>query len=282
MILLLGGTADARQLLCLLLAEGYPVLATATTEYGGELLTGAAETCRILTPFSVRVGELDAAGMAGILAGEGIRAIVDATHPYAVRAGANAAAAAADAGVPYIRYLRPRAALPADPRVHRAQTAEQAALMAIDLARGQAPGEPVIFLTTGIRTLDAFVRAAGPAGCRVVARVLPDSRSLARCRELGLGPDEILAMRGICRRETNRALLREYGAAVLVTKDSGDAGGTEDKIGAALDLGLPVVVLDRPAPPASFSDRPALYATSFSEVMELLNRTLQSPGEEEN
>ena len=49
----------------------------------------------------------DAEGLAGLCRREGIRAIVDAAHPYAVAAHAAAAAAAARLGIPCLTFRRP-------------------------------------------------------------------------------------------------------------------------------------------------------------------------------
>ena len=59
-------------------------------------------------------------------------------------------------------------------------------------------------------------------------------------------PKEIVALQGPFSEELNIALYRQYGADVVVTKNSGEIGGTDTKLTAARKLGLPVVMIDRP------------------------------------
>ena len=59
-------------------------------------------------------------------------------------------------------------------------------------------------------------------------------------------PKEIVALQGPFSEELNIALYRQYGAEVVVTKNSGEIGGTDTKLTAARKLGLPVVMIDRP------------------------------------
>lgn len=232
MILVLAGTREGREIAGLLRRAGRRVLATAVTAYGGGLLAeeGAA----------ARVGALSEAAMAALIRNERVRLVIDATHPFALTASANAVAACRSTGVPYVRYERSGTALPDHPLIRRVRSYDEAAALAAE------PGQ-VIFLTTGSNSLEVFVTAAREKGCRVVARVLPQPEVLARCAALGLGPRDIVAMQGPFSRALNRTLYREYGASVVVTKESGDTGGVADKVAAALDLSLPVVVIERPA-----------------------------------
>lgn len=267
MILLLAGTADGREIFSLLKEKGYPVVATVTTAYGAQALAGG-RTAGARAPAGGANGAdgadgaggavfsraLGAAGMAVFIREKKINAVVDASHPFAVRASANARRACKAAGVPYVRYERPMANLPEDPLIHAVRDFSRAARKAVSF------GEP-IFLTTGSKTLPVFVAEAKRAGKRVVARVLPAPEVLARCLALGLQPADLIALQGPFSYEFNRALLREYRAAVLVTKESGPAGGTEEKVKAALDLGIPVVLIKRPA---------ARYPRVVSNYAELL------------
>lgn len=239
MILVLCGTADGREIAAALAGEGYSVLASAATVYGGQLLDGCGG--------EVITGRLTAEEMLDLIRQRKVRLLVDATHPYAEMASAVAAKACRLAGVPYIRYQRPAAPLPRHPLIQKAGGYEAAAALA---AR---TGE-TIFLTTGSKTLPVFIKAARELGRRVVARVLPEPAIIENCRRMGLTPADIIALQGPCSEELNRALLAQYKASVLVTKESGDPGGTTAKIAAALSLALPVVIVERPTAPPDAVD----------------------------
>ena len=75
---------------------------------------------------------------------------------------------------------------------------------------------------------------------------MPTAGVLKECEELGLTPKQIVAIQGPFSEELNIALYRQYGADVVITKNSGEIGGTDTKITAAKKLGLPVVLIDRP------------------------------------
>lgn len=228
MILLLGGTSDAREIARTLRAAGHRVVLTTVTDYGAELAEGDAE---------VRVGALDADGFAALL--DGVSLVVDATHPFAAVVSQIAITECAAHGVPYLRFERAGSDLPSG--VHLATAVEDAAQQAVALAAGGT-----IFLTVGSKTLPTYLAAARDAGCRVVARVLPTANVLAECERLGMSPADILGMQGPTTSEVDAVLLRFYHAAVLVTKESGPQGGVEEKLAAAAQVGVPVVVVGRP------------------------------------
>ena len=56
------------------------------------------------------------------------------------------------------------------------------------------------------------------------------------------------------------ALMRDEGIEVLVTKNSGGAA-TDAKLAAARELGLPVIMIDRPAKPGRRGGRPISAAS---------------------
>jgi len=234
-ILLLGGTTEGRTAARLLSAAGWPVLLSVATPYGAAL-AGEDFTGRVV------VGRRDAAALAALIREQEVRLVVDATHPFATEARRHSKEAARLCGIPYLRYTRPVAPLPADPRI--VACADFAAAAQEAVARG-----PVVFLTTGSKTLPFFLAAARAAGCRVVARVLPEREVIAACREAGLLPRDIVALQGPLSVELNVALFSAFGATVVVTKESGTVGGQDAKIEAALNLGIPVVVVRRPPEP---------------------------------
>lgn len=233
MILVIAGTRDGRDLARTLSAEGHPVLISVCSEYGKQL---AAES----SP-EVCAGALDQAGMLRLIREKKVEWVVDASHPYAVNVSLNAMAACEEAGIFYLRFERQETALPAVGDIRRAEDAAQAAKLAATLG-------DVIFLTTGSHTLAAFKSEPALAAKRLVARVLPQPEVIAECAALGFVPADLAAMQGPFSHEMNVAMFRHYGADVIVTKNSGAAGGTDSKLSAARELGLPVVVIDRPRP----------------------------------
>ena len=219
MILLLGGTAEAREL-----ASRVPVLSS---------LAGRVSNPRMPSG-AVRIGGFGGVdGLVEFLASQGVSAVVDATHPFAQTISANAAAACARVGVPLLRLERPGwSALPGADRWHWVDTHRDAARLAAELG-GR------VLLTTGRQSLRIFE----PVLTSVVARVVEPAVDDAILPEGWL----IVLDRGPYTLEGERQLLREYAIDVLVTKDSG-GDYTRPKLDAADELGIEVVVVRRPAP----------------------------------
>ncbi|QZA06836.1 cobalt-precorrin-6A reductase [Mycolicibacter heraklionensis] len=228
-LLLLGGTAEARALADRLVAAGVDV----TTSLAGRVADPRLPTG------AVRIG-----GFGGI---DGLRAalaaydlVVDATHPFATTMSANAAAACAAAGRPLLRLERPGWSQRAGQSWQWADSHAHAAQITARLGR-----RPV--LTIGRQQLASYLPALADA--EVLARVveppsisLPPNWSVIRDRGPYALPGEL-------------ELLRDHRADVVVTKDSGGEY-TWPKMLAAEELGLPVVIVRRPARPAGV---PAVY-----------------------
>lgn len=223
MILVLGGTSEARALAAALVTEGQPV----TSSLAGRVSRPA------LPPGRVRVGGFGGVdGLVRYLSDERVDRVVDATHPFAAQISANAAAATARTGVPMIRLERPG---------WRRHPGAAGWTWVADLvaAREVAGDAHRPFLTTGRQSLEAFlpwsdrsvlVRVVDPPEL-----VLPDRWQVIRAR----GPYDYAA---------ERRLLVEHEVDLLVTKDSGGEH-TVAKLTAADDLGIRVVVVERPPRP---------------------------------
>lgn len=241
MILVLGGTTESREIVATL-AEHYRVIACAATAYGGKLLeeTGAVE---------VIARQLDEYDLIALMQSKQVRILIDATHPFAEIASTNARNACTRTGVLYLRFERPALVLPEHPLIHPVNSYVDAAIKAVELATN------TIFLTTGTKTLPIFVDFARKAGKQLVVRIIPELNGIKRCIDLGIAPRNIIAMQGPFSKRTNEVLLREFNADVVVTKESGSAGGTGTKIEASLSLSIPVVVIKRPKKiPGSLTD----------------------------
>jgi precorrin-6A/cobalt-precorrin-6A reductase len=109
-------------------------------------------------------------------------------------------------------------------------------------------GRPVL-LTIGSKNVRPYAEAAQRAGVTLVARVLSHADSIQTCRDAGIADEHIITGRGPFSVEENRRLIRQFGIGVLVTKDSGEAGGVLEKLEAARLEGCRVIVVGRPTQP---------------------------------
>ncbi|MFC4945204.1 cobalt-precorrin-6A reductase [Pseudonocardia sp. GCM10023141] len=221
-VLLLGGTAEARELAAALVAE--PGVAVTSSLAG-----------RVRDP-RLPVGDVRVGGFGGVAAMTDaladFDALVDATHPFAAEITGNAALAARAAGVPITVLHRPGWTAGPGDDWHPVDTLSAAAALLPDL--GSRP-----FLTIGRQGLSAFsglrlwclARAVDPPGPVVPPRM------------------HLLLDRGPFTVDGERALLAEHAIDVLVTKDSGGVA-TAPKLTAARERGIPVVVQQRPPLPA--------------------------------
>ncbi|HIQ69400.1 MAG TPA: precorrin-6A reductase [Candidatus Avoscillospira stercorigallinarum] len=226
-ILLFGGTAEGHSLARRLAQAGLAVTCSVATAYGEAVLEP--------TPgLTVHVGRMDADQMAAEMA-KGYTCVVDATHPYADRVSENIRRAAETAGLPYYRLLRPREAAEG---VLWADSPADAARMLADL-----PGN--VLLTTGSKDLKTFTQVPDYRD-RLYVRVLPSLESLSAALDLGYPAAHILCMQGPFPEKLNAALLEAVDAKILVTKDTGKAGGFPEKAAAARSAGAKLLVIRRP------------------------------------
>jgi precorrin-6x reductase len=123
------------------------------------------------------------------------------------------------------------------------------------VARLQEWGQRAL-LTIGVRKLHVFT----DAGIDLVARVLPEPGSLARCRELGLDEGQVIAAVPPHSVGFNRRCISRAAAGVMVSKDSGREGGLPEKAEAAAAEGIRLLVVNRPPEPGAYTDPARLMA----------------------
>lgn len=250
-ILLIAGTSEARQLADQLVARGDQVLAAVATGAGEQLLTNPA-----LTVLTGRRGQVE---WQQLLMQMPPDYLVDASHPFAQAVSTNAMAAAQAAGVSYVRLERPGSVASERERVHWVEDYRQAARLADRLSREKGGR---VLLTVGSNQLAVFVEEITPAAQRLFARVLPTAEALQRCEQLGLGVANLLAAKGPFTLAMNLETIRLAQASVLVSKDSGDPGGVEEKLTACAQAGIDLVLIARP---------PLTYPLQFTSIDALLS-----------
>ncbi len=167
---------------------------------------------------------------------------VDATHPYAVEVTEHIKESAKKTNLPYLRLSRSTAAereiAEHEWMIHTvADTQECVELLS------KLPGN--ILLTTGSKELHAYA-AREEIRERLFVRVLPGVESIEICHREQIPGKQIIAMQGPFGTELNEALIRQYDIGVLVTKESGQAGGFPEKIRAAEHTKIPVVMIQNP------------------------------------
>ncbi|CRK83250.1 precorrin-6A reductase [Neobacillus massiliamazoniensis] len=231
MILVLAGTSDARALALEIKKDGFDPLATVVTE-------NAATEYRE-TGIKVQTGRLTDEEMVRLIETKGIQAIVDASHPFAEEASKNAIHAAKTVGIPYIRYERESQTFQYE-KMRVVDSYEQAAEIA-------AAKKGVVMLTTGSKTLQIFTeKLLGDPEIRLIARMLPRVENMEKCEQLGLPQKNIVAIQGPFSKEFDQALYQQYGVTLMVTKESGKVGSVDEKVEAAKELGIEIILIARP------------------------------------
>jgi precorrin-6A/cobalt-precorrin-6A reductase len=226
-ILLLAGTTEGTAL-----AQG---LADRTDLAVISSLAGRTRTPR-LPPGAVRVGGFGgAAGLAAYLAEHGIDIVIDATHPFASRMGWNAMTACRTAGIPLLRLERPAwRPVPGDRWIGvedwpAAAEAVRGRSRRVLLALGRQELAPF----AGLDAVWFLIRSVEPP-----APMPPFAQA------------ELMLARGPFDLADERRLLTEHRIDTIVCKNSGGTA-TEGKLTAARELGIEVVMKQRPPRPVA-------------------------------
>jgi precorrin-6A/cobalt-precorrin-6A reductase len=223
-LLILAGTTEAT------------ALARMAAEHGLDgIVSFAGRVERPLRqPLPQRIGGFGGwEGLAAYLRAEGITHVVDATHPFAAQMSRNAVAGCAAAGVPLIALTRPAWEPVAGDRWTCVPDIA-GAVAALDRPRER------VMLAIGRQHLADF--AANPQHFYLLRLVDPPAGPLPF-------PDaHVIVDRGPFDADADRAMMQAHGVGLVVSKNAGGTGAYA-KVAAARALGLPIVMIDRPAHP---------------------------------
>jgi precorrin-6A/cobalt-precorrin-6A reductase len=225
-VLILGGTGEAVRL-----------AARAVALPGVEVITSLAGRVRqpVAPPGQMRIGGFGGTtGLVDYVRQQHIDLLIDATHPFAAHMSYQAATAAQACGLPHVLLVRP----PWEPVAGDRWLAVESLAAAIAVLPGVARR---VFLTIGRQELAAFASLQELWFLmRMIDPPMPDTP---------MPPGTLILERGPFTLQEEQRLLQTYAIEAVVSKNSG-GDATYAKIMAARELGLPVVMIQRPPLPA--------------------------------
>ena len=212
MILVFGGTTEGR--------KAVEVLEEAGTPYYYSTKTGEQD---IALHHGIRIdGAMDAAAMTAFCQKQDIRLMVDAAHPFASQLHKTIAQVAASIGIPVIRY-------------ERIYPPRDSSFTWIDDYSQVPTNIHTLLATTGVQSISKL-KWLEMLGVKVIYRILNRESSLLLAYEQGVTDDQL------CFYEDE--LLPDAEAILL--KESGVSGGFNEKIAAAKEKDMRIIVLKRP------------------------------------
>lgn len=227
-ILIFGGTTEGRLLAEFCATKGIRAAVSTATEYGAELLPQSGFIHEL-------VGKLDGQEISALLRSGDYAAVIDATHPFARNVSANVRAACAESGVRYLRLLREGSGNPPGRLFDSIP----------EMVEYLNASDKKALITTGGNSLAEYTKVRGFRD-RLTVRILPAEGAAEHCVQLGFLPERTILEKGPFTVEQNVAHIKQAAAEILVTKESGAAGGFPEKAEAAALCGAELLTLRRP------------------------------------
>ncbi|NEO28381.1 MAG: cobalt-precorrin-6A reductase [Kamptonema sp. SIO4C4] len=228
-IWLIGGTGDSAAIAESFMAAQVPCVVTVTTETAKQLYPSHP----LLT---IQVGRLTASELVAFEQQHNIVGVVDASHPFARSISETAIAFAYRSHLPYLRFER-SSCTTAQEDVITLESFEE-------LFTGDYLQHQRVLLTVGCQVLPQFTSWQEKA--TLFARILPTVNALQTALEAGFSPNRLIALRPPIQAELEAALWRQWEISLVVTKASGKAGGEATKRQVASQLGIPLIIINRP------------------------------------
>ena len=234
-IFLLGGTKDSINIIKFIKKNFDAfILTTTTTEYGAKLAKDGGSDATIARP-------LPKNELIDIITKESYEILIDATHPFAEHITQTSVSIAKELKIPYLRFERPITNMENIDTSHIQYVksfVEAGELIANEFNEGN------VLHFAGANTMADIVKNVSID--RFYPRILKVEKSIEKCRELNISQDHIIPMTGAASTEENIQLIEKYDAIVMITKESGEIGGVIDKIQAANEKDIAVIMIQRP------------------------------------
>ena len=210
-IVLFGGTTEGRILTEFLSQNRIPAIVCVATEYGEKVL-------EYEKPVIVRSGKLKPDPMRKLFQDEETKIVFDATHPYATNISKNIRKICKEENIEYVPVLREAIEIE---DAYKCFSMEEL----IDCLNET---EGLIFSSMGAKEAESLTKVDNFKE-RVYLRMLPSPEGMKSCIDLGYPMKNLCGMQGPFSKEFNIAQFREVGANILITKESGNAGGFLEK-----------------------------------------------------
>ena len=228
MILIFGGTTEGRLALRVLDAAGTPFFYS--TKDGSQQVSALNVT--------LLSGAMDEEQMADFCRENDIRLIVDAAHPFASRLHATVSSVASLLSLPVVRLERqyPKR----DSRIRWCRDYDEA------VNRLESDGVTRLLALTGVRTIPSLKPFWSRHECYM--RILDRDSSREEAAHAGFDPAFLVYYS----EDDVARLIDEIHPQAILTKESGESGGFEGKVAAALASGIAVYAVQRPPMPDVF------------------------------
>lgn len=223
MIWIIGGTSESRDLL------------DRIQDLDKFIISFATEAARdFVSSPNLIIARMDYGEMLEFIEENKISLIINLAHPYASLVTENAKRAAREKNIKYIRYIREGKL---DSRQGIYLKDYETAYEYIAKLEGN------IFFTTGSKNIGDFEKIKGEN--RFIYRILPARESIDECRKYNISLRDIVAAVGPFSKEYNKIMFKEYQADYVVMKDSGDRGGSLEKIEACNEVNIRPIIIGR-------------------------------------
>lgn len=225
------GTSEGRKILSLINKYTNEIAVTTATTYGGELLK----------EFNIKVlntKPLNKEEMSKWISSNKINVLVDASHPYAQEVTKTALECANELEIQYVRYERQGALENINGEdIIRVKNYDEAIEIIKEI-------EGNVLNTTGGNNVSKFLNLEFKY--RIIHRILPSPKVLTKIYDAGIKIKDIIALQGPISYELEKAFIKQYDIKAILTKDSGIEGGVLEKLKAARESKIKLIVIEKP------------------------------------
>lgn len=239
-VFIFGGTTEGRKLAIACELLGIPAYVSVASEYGSDVL-GELKVVKVLE------GRMNIDEMSAGFKALDISVVYDATHPFATVVKENIKSACEQNEIEYIRVLRNITDI--DSEDYKLVKSVDEAVDYLTTCEGN------VFVATGSKEIAKYKKLDLS---RVYARVLSAVESINACKDIGLEGSHIIAMQGPFSEKLNIALMEEYNCKYMVSKQTGNNGGFDEKIEACKQAGVYPIIVALPQNDKGISEEEAI------------------------